>query len=624
MVFEKIKDTIFGRKDTSTEKPASEQTPEEPQEPALDERIANMDILELRDEYAGIKAQRDLLNDALAERDAKIEHLNGQVIERSKGSILRFDSEMQELYKKFEADNMTTAKVLDDIAKFISQPIECATKKDIRFAEYQAMYKIMEETIHDFIARIRAQMGDKGLIASREQEVRIRSEFYNLFKRVARIAETHPELDANTHRTADENAKLRADNEKFKRDNIVKADELAYFRQQKQLRDMLKVIVLAAQSSEAMRTYFDNIAPGVKGLALHANVDSTQEIYAKIYVGKLIELTQREEGWDTAGNIAMRDVHALSTKLTLLMNLLKEIAPGAIEGLQKDLKGADKLDKDRIKKGEFPKEYRAVVSAVIPKIFVSRTELDLLIKSLITELKEQQPVELRQALEGKTTYHEITDAVTGLISDTFEKQRKIVQYSGEIITKVYSAVEKLFPEPNNAETATKEYVQDRSSLTEILNEENVGVKGKKIAEFITNRLATSIRLQEATQAIAENKVSFYELITLATGKEPDDERFTKDPAGYVLEAVNQLKENIATAAQYTVPLTNPVTLVKQAYVHQMLGNAYVAENQEDKAREQYDKAKKICEHARDFAADDVKEDIESEIAKFEEFAGVEK
>jgi len=70
----------------------------------------------------------------------------------------------------------------------------------------------------------------------------------------------------------------------------------------------------------------------------------------------------------------------------------------------------------------------------------------------------------------------------------------------------------------------------------------------------------------------------------------------------------------------TIKEENPITLVKQAYVHQLLGDAYAAENQAEKAKAQYDKAKALSASARCISPAEGKERIETEIKKFEDFA----
>jgi hypothetical protein len=138
-------------------------------------------------------------------------------------------------------------------------------------------------------------------------------------------------------------------------------------------------------------------------------------------------------------------------------------------------------------------------------------------------------------------------------------------------------------------------------LDELAAEKKIGVKGRKLAEFIGERLLA--------------KADLYALINLVIGEEPDDKRFNEDPVGYAAEAVEKLKERLASAAQYTSAPSDPAVFVKHAYVHQLLGNAHSAEGNEDLARTQYEKARLLCENARKIASGDVLETIETEIAK---------
>lgn len=578
---------------------------EEPKKPFLDERIANMTLDELRDEYAGIKAQRDLLNDALAERDEEIEKLHGEVIQRSKSAISGFNKELQDLHTSLAGDSADPVAILEDIARFISQPPDAVKKKDIRFAKYQAIYNIMQGAIDNLTNKLSEQANNKSSAAGLENEVQIRSFVYTMFKKISRIVEVFPELEANLKSATDENANLRIENKKIRKKATKYATDLSFFRELSQLRDILKVIFLAAQTNEALRAYFEKIAPGIKSLAQHAGAQSTQDLYAQIYVGKFIELVQREKGWETSDNIAMREVHALSTKHTLLMNLLGKIAPESMQDLNAKLQDAEKADKERVKKGEDPAEYRRVLSEGIPATFADRTELDLIIQGLIAELKTHCSEDLRNALKGKSAGNEVAEAVVNLLSDTLKKQGSVAQYSREITDNLYTAVQQLF----SADETSTAYEQDRQVLDEIAAEKKMGVKGKKLAEFIEKRLLA--------------KADLYSLLALVKGTEPDKAKLAEDPVGYAAKAFEAFKQRLASAAQYTSAPSDPDVFVKQAYVHQMLGNVYSAEGKEDLANVQYEKARLLCENARSIASGDVLEKLETQITEITTQEGAE-
>jgi len=314
-----------------------------------------------------------------------------------------------------------------------------------------------------------------------------------------------------------------------------------------------------------------------------------------------------------------RKAKDVDAKYSRLLEQLRIINPTEIAELEARLKEAERLKDEEEKGGErnVSEPFEDIMKDIIPKAVVSRTVL----QDICTALVSYFPEEKETIVKLVTGVEHLVDAdakVSEYIKHKLVSQKSALTRLKDTSTTLYDAVQQLFPEAT-AEDASDSYQQDRKRLAEIINSDEIpAVKNEKLAVFVAERLAASYAVEDAVERIAENKETLYDIAVLAKGEDVDKDRFNENPASYVVIVLGQMRAKlVAAVTDYSILSADPITLVKKAGVHKLLGNAHAAKGDEANADVQYRKAQGLYAAAREITPENRKDSIEAEIAKFE-------
>jgi hypothetical protein len=427
-----------------------------------------------------------------------------------------------------------------------------------------------------------------------------------------------------------------------------------------------------------LKIFIDTVVEEAKGneklIAAYAGEDKVakhyaqqqpnpSESYADFMFRKVIRITLAtaktvEKNMFNALSKAGREKDDATAKYKLLLDALRPVIPAEIEALEARITKADEL-KAKEKAGDkvVAESYESIFFSIIPQALARKPALYGIFKVLVSLFpeyrKELEKLERLDDLKGvRKTNKEDLETRAAARSTAENKlvehaKSRLTEYAHTInaVKVLYDAVDLLFPAPT-AEQVSKTYAASRKELADILKtKENPVMTGQKLAVFIQNNLATRATVEENAERIADQEATitektaeintqekviteyqdtFYNLIRVATGKEPDLKKFDKDPVGYVKEAVAKLQSDFEVAsAEYVPPEVDPFALVKQAYAHHAIGAAYTAAGEEELAKEQFEKVKKVLDDARDFFPITDRAEIDKEIAAFEKYTGAE-
>ncbi|MBD3309856.1 hypothetical protein GF351_01410 [Candidatus Woesearchaeota archaeon] len=378
-------------------------------------------------------------------------------------------------------------------------------------------------------------------------------------------AEKYPRFKRDAETWKKENAKLRRNLLEAKQKTDKFRDEAQVYRQAQDLNEVIEWTMELIrrkpellQLSQATSLFFDAQAD-----AMNPTESQEKTLKAKALFAFLADLVESKKNFFEGLAKASRQGEDAEAKLYLVLDELKKLAPEQISELEEKLKQEDALKAESEKKNKQGtsvrrKGYAAHVSETIPSAVVGMEDYKMLkgmLKAIKKSLDRHFDNELSTRLKTIEGEEEIKEAVIGFID------QKLGQY------------------------------------------ENI------ISDF-ENEIASS-------KGLAENyAAACYDIIHAATGREPDKERFAKEPVAYARDAVNQLKDSVSTVMQHSSDPKDPVILVKQAYVHQLLGNIHSTEGKDDLARLQYEKARLICDTARAIAPEEEKKNIDEEISRY--------
>lgn len=378
-------------------------------------------------------------------------------------------------------------------------------------------------------------------------------------------AEQYPKFKRDAEAWSRENSRLRRSLLEARQETDKFRDEAKVYRQAQELNEVIDWTMELIrkkpellQLSQATSLFFD-----AQTNAMNPTESQEKTLKAKALFAFLADLVESKKNFFEGVAKASRQGEDAEAKLYLVLEELKKLAPEHISDLEEKLKQEDALKAVSEKKDKSGtkirrKGYAAHVSEIIPSAVVGKDAYETLkgmLKAIKTALNRHFNNELSTRLKTIEGEEEIKEAVIGFID------QKLGQYE--------------------------------------------------------NIISDSEQELSSSKELAENyKSACYDIIRAATGREPDKERFAKEPVAYAREAVDQFKDSMSAVMQHSADPKDPVALVKQAYVHQLLGNIYSAEGKEDLARAQYDKANVICDAARAIFPEEEKENIEAEISKY--------
>ena len=459
----------------------------------------------------------------------------------------------------------------------------------------------------------------------------LRTELALKLKRCVNIIKRWPQFEADA-------IKWRDDVEELDRGLQKARAEIAYH----ELKIFIDNVVATVQENPNILKLYAGEQQAAQVLAGGADATQSRADYMfkevlRITLEKV--KTFEQEYWDGLAK-ADRERGDAEAKYQRVLDALKKIIPAEIQELEVRIEKADAL-KAKEKAGQKieAESYESIIMDILPQAVARRDVLYAIFNTLVAGFPEYKDA-LAQTSDSETGL-----AVEGALAEHTKDLLAEHALTIPAVNALYNAVTALFPAPNTGQTAGT-YSKSITELTDIMNErDNIAETGKRLAVFVLNRLAPKSAVEDKVERIAEQSAVieestvkikdqadtiqryddiFYTLIETATGQKPDKDKFEKYPVTYIKEAVEKLRADFEVAsAEYVPPEVDPFALVKQAYVHQVLGESYQSAGQEELATAQFAKVKILLESARDVFPLLERAEIDKEITEFKKYAGAE-
>jgi len=558
----KLVKTVLRRKDDSSEEP---KTPEE--------KIAQMSEKDVRKLCLKLQDNVDILNEALAGMQEKDQILTEQADTAAEEVEAAREYALDSFEKVFgpgDKESETLAKLTGNLETLVRE------------------------------GKINRELGRKVLVDARA---------------VMALAKKYPQFKNQARSWNAENRKLKEDVAGTKQEMVDLRKELRLLRQVSELNDVKNWTLELIRNSPklALSQRVNEYLKITAGDASQSGVREMEKVAIFTIISDLL-VTEKKYFIDSAKE--QRKSRDSEAKFDRLIEQLSLINSEAVQEIKDRLRKAEELKDAEEKGGErgVSEPYVKIMGSVVPKAFTRRAILQDIYSILLTHFPEDRAT-LAKLAEGAGHMVDADVKVAEYIKNKLVQQKSALTHLKDASGKMYEAIQKLFPE-----TAAKAGEADSKQLAEILSSEDIpAVKTERLAGFIVDHLAARYSVEEAKEKLSEDRETFYDLAVLATDNDVDDAEFDKNPAAYVVAALNQLRKQLLVIEEHSTSDINPLALVRQAYIHNLLGNAYSADGQEKQARAQFDRARALCDSAVYSVTDKNRDAVMTEIKKLNDF-----